>query len=351
MGSEADAAWHLHDLTRDLDLSAFVLFSSAGGLVLAAGQANYAAANTFLDALAVHRQAQGLPATSLAWGLWGAETGFGGASSQADAEVRMARLGLPALRWRALDLLDAAVVRTDQPVQVPLRVDATALAARSDELPALLKGMVRPRLRQAVGTHAEAGSLQKRLAGLSAADRRRALMDVVRGEVAGVLGYASEDAVEPDRAFKELGFDSLTAVELRNRLNAATGCGCPPHSSSTTRSRRGGRAPTPPADGGTRRGHPPAPRNAPRWTDEPLAIVGDGVPVPRRCRLAGGPVADGRRRGGRVSRVPLRPRLGRRCTTRNPAPPGRATPARADSSTTRLTSTRLLRDQPPTRPR
>ncbi|MET8949160.1 type I polyketide synthase, partial [Streptomyces sp. NPDC004542] len=117
--------------------------------------------------------------------------------------------------------------RPEHPVQIPLRIDTTALAARGEELPALLKGMVRPRLRQVAATQTEAATLKQRLAALPAADRRRALLDVVRSEVAGVLGHASADAVEPDRAFKELGFDSLTAVELRNRLNAATGLRLP----------------------------------------------------------------------------------------------------------------------------
>ncbi|MGW1507555.1 type I polyketide synthase, partial [Streptomyces mirabilis] len=148
--------------------------------------------------------------------------------AQADAETRMARLGLPALPVdEALTLLDAALVRPELPVQIPLRIDTTALAARGEELPALLKGLVRTRVRQAAGTQFGGSTLQQKLAPLTAAERLRELMNVVRGEVAGVLGHTSVDAVEPDRAFKELGFDSLAAVELRNRLNEATGLRLP----------------------------------------------------------------------------------------------------------------------------
>ncbi|MFH8447551.1 type I polyketide synthase, partial [Streptomyces sp. NPDC018026] len=227
-GPKADGAWYLHELTAGMELAAFVLFSSAGGMVLAAGQANYAAANTFLDGLAQFRHGRGLPATSLAWGLWAAESGLGGGGSRGDAEVRMARLGLPALPVdEALALLDAALERPGDPVQVPLRIDAAALASRGDELPALLQGMVRTRVRQAVGTPSDGTTLAQRLAPLTGDERRRELLSVVRAGVAGVLGHTSIDSVEPDRAFKDLGFDSLSAVELRNRLNEVTGLRLP----------------------------------------------------------------------------------------------------------------------------
>ncbi|MCM2580333.1 type I polyketide synthase, partial [Streptomyces meridianus] len=225
---KADAAWHLHELTRDLDLSAFVMFSSAGGLVLAAGQGNYAAANVFLDALAHHRHAAGLPATSVAFGLWGVATGLGGELTDADL-AKMNRLGLPALPLeRGLDLFDAAV-RTRRPLTAALQVDPVALQARGTDLPALLRGLAaRPATRRASVRHAtEGGDLARRLAGLSGADRIRALLELVGGHVAAVLGHASADAVGADRAFKELGFDSLAAVELRNALNAATGLRLP----------------------------------------------------------------------------------------------------------------------------
>ncbi|OEJ36249.1 type I polyketide synthase [Streptomyces agglomeratus] len=229
---KADAAWHLHELTAELgiDLKAFVLFSSAGGMVLAAGQANYAAANVFLDALAHHRRAAGLPASSLAFGMWAVNTGLGGPLADSDLE-RMKRLGMPALdAAEGLTLFDAALASGAHQV-APIRIDKAALRARTDEAPALLRGHVRgPGRRAARSAHqAAAGgsAFEQRLAGLSEAERDRTLLDLVRHEVASVLGHSGIDAVGPDRAFKELGFDSLAAVELRNALSAATGLKLP----------------------------------------------------------------------------------------------------------------------------
>ncbi|WP_406070998.1 type I polyketide synthase [Streptomyces sp. NBC_01020] len=223
---KADAAWHLHELTRDLDLTAFVLFSSAGGLVLAAGQANYAAANVFLDALAHHRRAAGLPAHALAFGMWAADTGLGGPLDETDL-ARMRRLGLPALPpARGLALLDAALATDAWPVLVPLDTDPAALRARADEVPALLRGFVRGRARRTVdaaGTVLAGSEFEQRMSALSATDRERALLELVREHASSVLGHGSADQVKPDRAFRELGFDSLAAVELRNALTQATG--------------------------------------------------------------------------------------------------------------------------------
>ncbi|MET8681280.1 SDR family NAD(P)-dependent oxidoreductase, partial [Streptomyces sp. NPDC004647] len=229
---KADAAWHLHELTRGLDLSAFVLFSSTAGFLDGAGQANYAAANVFLDALAHHRRAQGLPATSLAWGLWAGDSGMGAALDSA-ALQRIARLGLePLTPDENLALLDAAL-RTTEATVVPVRVDARALQERSDGIPPLLSGLVRvPARRTAAAATAPGGSggavsvgqsLAQQLGALSEADRAEALLDLVRTQVAAVLGHESGAAVDPARPFSETGFDSLAAVELRNRLNSATG--------------------------------------------------------------------------------------------------------------------------------
>ncbi|MER6925138.1 type I polyketide synthase, partial [Streptomyces spiralis] len=226
---KADAAWHLHELTKDMDLRAFVLYSSAGGLVLPAGQGNYAAANVFLDALAAHRRAAGLPATSLAFGLWAVNTGLGGELTDADLE-KTRRLGLPALpAERGLELFDEAL-RTPHALLAPLPVDRAALHARGADTPPLLRGTARPATTRRVATSAPqggGGDLASRLAGLGAAERTRTLLDLVAGHVAAVLGHDSADAVGADRAFKELGFDSLAAVELRNALNAATGLRLP----------------------------------------------------------------------------------------------------------------------------
>ncbi|MGQ4389076.1 SDR family NAD(P)-dependent oxidoreductase [Streptomyces sp. SAS_270] len=227
MAPKADAAWHLHELTADLDLKAFVLFSSAGGLVLAAGQANYAAANVFLDALAHQRRSQGLAATALAFGMWNVDTGMG---TVTDADLdRMRRLGLPALDAAdALALFDAALATGAHHI-IPLRVDGAALGARSEQPPALLRGLVRGTGRRTARTAQDGGAdgFAQRLAALGDTERDRTVLELVRAQVAAVLGHRSGESVSPEKAFRELGFDSLAAVELRNALNAATGLKLP----------------------------------------------------------------------------------------------------------------------------
>jgi malonyl CoA-acyl carrier protein transacylase len=225
LAPKADAAWHLHELTADRPLSLFTLISSAGGLTLAAGQANYAAANTFLDALAAHRAAAGLPARSLAYGLWAVRTGL---TQELEEDVRlMAARGLPALEvGEALALFDAAHC-AGRPAAVPLRVDVATLRARADGLPALLKGLLpkasrSPQRAGARGT--DPAALVARLSGLPPKEREAALLELVRAQAAAVLGHAGQDAVRADRGFLDLGFDSLTALELRNRLGSLTGC-------------------------------------------------------------------------------------------------------------------------------
>ncbi|PSL48620.1 acyl transferase domain-containing protein [Saccharothrix carnea] len=216
-----DAAWHLHELTRDLELSAFVLYSSMAGLLGTAGQANYAAGNTFLDALAQHRRSLGLPATSLGWGLWEQAGGMTGHLGELDLR-RMARAGLPALRTEdAMALFDAALTN-GKPVLAVTGLDTRALRDRGDDVPALLRGVVGAPTRRATAAGHQSTSFALRLASLPAAEREREVVDLVRGRVAAVLGHATPDAVGPDRPFKEFGLDSLTAVELRNQLSAAT---------------------------------------------------------------------------------------------------------------------------------
>ena len=216
---KVDGAWHLHELAGELQ--EFVLISSAGGSVLAAGQANYAAANVFLDALATHRAAAGLPARALAFGMWAVDTGLGGDLTAADLD-RMARLGLPALPVAdGLALFDAALA-ADRAVTMPIRVDRAALRARTDEVPAPLRGLA-PRTRATADTAPRTTGL----AGLTGAERTRVLLDLVRTRTAAVLGHPSAGVVGVDRAFRDLGFDSLAAVELRNALNAATGLRLP----------------------------------------------------------------------------------------------------------------------------
>ncbi|MGE7438999.1 SDR family NAD(P)-dependent oxidoreductase [Kitasatospora sp. NPDC001175] len=226
---KADAAWHLHELTKDQNLSAFVLFSAAAGTLGGPGQANYAAANAFLDALAHHRRAAGLPATALAWGLWAERSGMTGTLDSADLD-RINRAGVAALSSReGLSLLDTATALGGA-AYVPMRLDLAALRgqAASPALPALLRGLVRtPARRTAQAADAGEGGFAQQLATIPAAERAKALLALVAAHVAGVLGHAGADAIEPQLAFKELGFDSLTAVELRNRLNAATGLRLP----------------------------------------------------------------------------------------------------------------------------
>ncbi|MBO4210086.1 type I polyketide synthase, partial [Micromonospora echinofusca] len=224
-GPKVDAAWHLHELTRDLDLSAFVLFSSAAGVFGGPGQGSYAAANAFLDALAGWRRADGLVAVSLAWGPW--QHGMAEQLSQRDRE-RMEHDGVHALSTEeGLGLLDAGL-GAGTPALVPVRLDLAALRSRDQQPPALLRGLVgTPVRRRRAAQAADASGLAAQLAGLSTAQREAALVELVRAEVAGVLGHASVDAVESGRAFKELGFDSLTGVELRNRLAKATGLRLP----------------------------------------------------------------------------------------------------------------------------
>ncbi|MFJ2264709.1 SDR family NAD(P)-dependent oxidoreductase, partial [Streptomyces sp. NPDC087844] len=221
---KADAAWHLHELTRDLDLSAFVMFSSAAGVLGSPGQGNYAAANGFLDALAAHRRANGLPAQSLAWGLWSG--GMAGQVDDADLR-RLARTGLKALSAeQGLALFDTAAM-VDAAVLVPMSLDLKTLGAAGGEVPHLLRGLVRRPVRRAVGSGAGGtggtSDLGRRLAGLSGNEREGLLLEIVRGSAAAVLGHPGPSAIDPDRAFGELGFDSLSAVEFRNALNEATG--------------------------------------------------------------------------------------------------------------------------------
>ncbi|MEU5952063.1 type I polyketide synthase [Streptomyces sp. NPDC047525] len=220
---KVDAARHLHELTRDLDLSAFVLFSSAAGTFGNAGQANYSAANAFLDALAQHRRAQGLPATSLAWGLWADASGMTDELAETD-RGRLARAGVAGLSAEeGLRLFDAALALPSA-VAVPMRLDLAPLRARPEAVPALLRALVRTARPEAAKAD---GGLAARISALPLEERLPAVLDLVRTCVAAVLGHASGAAVEAERAFDELGFDSLTAVELRNRLDAATGLRLP----------------------------------------------------------------------------------------------------------------------------
>ena len=216
--AKAAGAWNLHELTREAELSHFSLFSSIAGTLGSPGQGAYAAANCFLDALAAERRAAGLPATSIAWGLWGAETAMASRLGEADL-ARMGRIGIEALTAeQGLALFDAALA-LPRPFLAAARFDRAALRAQAAAgvLPALLTGLVPASPRR------PASSLATRLATVPEAEREEHVLDLVRSEVATVLGHGTAKSVGPGKAFKELGFDSLAAVELRNRLKASTG--------------------------------------------------------------------------------------------------------------------------------
>ncbi|MGW3013544.1 type I polyketide synthase, partial [Streptomyces sp. NPDC001219] len=229
LAPKADAVSALHELTRDEDLAAFVVFSSVAGMFGGSGQGNYAAANAFLDAFAQARHAAGLPATSLAWGPWA--PGAGMTDELADADLqRMARGGMvPFTVEQGMAAFDAAF-RTAEPVYAPVRLDHAALRAPHSAPPALLRGLVTGSARRSAASAAPgdaAEGLRTGLTALPAAEREPAVLELVRAQAALVLGHAGPEAVEPARDFRGLGVDSLTAVELRNRLGAATGLRLP----------------------------------------------------------------------------------------------------------------------------
>ncbi|MGI8331397.1 SDR family NAD(P)-dependent oxidoreductase [Actinomadura scrupuli] len=282
MGPKVDGAWHLHELTAGMDLSAFVLFSSVAALIGGPGQGNYAAANASLDALAARRRAAGLPASSLAWGLWAAGTGMSGGLEEAEL-ARLERMGLGALPVEVgLELFDQAQ-RLDAALLVPIRLELGALRAqaRAGVLPALLRGLVSVPVRR---VESGGGSLAQRLAGVAEGDREQVVLGLVQAQVAAVLGHASPAGIDPVRAFKELGVDSLAAVEIRNRLSQVTGLRLPttlvfdyPTSAAVVGLllREAG--------GAVEAARPVARASRSRATeDEPLAIVG------MSCRYPGG---------------------------------------------------------------
>ncbi|MEU2835311.1 type I polyketide synthase, partial [Streptomyces lavendulae] len=223
---KVDAAWNLHEATKDRDLAAFVVFSSVAAAFGSAGQANYAAGNAFLDALAAHRRAAGLPGVSLAWGPWERTGGMTGSLTEAEVE-RITRLGMPPLSVEDGTALFDAALSAERPAVLPVRLDLAAIRALG-EIPALLRGLIRTRARRSIRTGAsDATGLRRRLSGLATAERHEAVLDLVRAQIALVLGHGDAGDVDPARAFQDLGFDSLTAVELRNRLGSVTGLRLP----------------------------------------------------------------------------------------------------------------------------
>lgn len=225
-----DAAWNLHELTASADLSAFVLFSSAAGVLGSPGQANYAAANAFLDGLAQHRRQQGLPAISMAWGWWAQATGMTGHLDERD-RARMSRSGyIPMSSEDGLAHFDAAL-RQARSFVVPAQFDLATIQSHSagGGLPPIFRGLVRAARRTVESAAAvePSSDLRQRLAAMSTSEREHELLDIVRSNASAVLGHDSGDAVGADQEFKEVGFDSLGAVEFRNRLKSATGLKLP----------------------------------------------------------------------------------------------------------------------------
>ncbi|WP_436764124.1 type I polyketide synthase [Streptosporangium sp. V21-05] len=225
---KAGGARHLHELTRELDLSAFVLFSSVAGICGVAGQGNYAPGNAYLDALAAHRRATGLPATSIAWGQWA-----GGGIVTSEAGRNLARHGLRGLPpelavtalGRVLDRDESHAVIADIDWKVMFEGRSHSLVS---ELPEIVQAGPQTSGTDTAPAGVDTSDLVRRLAGLAEAEQHRTLLRLVRAQVAVVQNRPSPDAVEADRRFRDQGFDSLAAVELRNRLGAATGLRLPP---------------------------------------------------------------------------------------------------------------------------
>ncbi len=230
LAPKVDAALNLHELTESMGLREFVLFSSVSGTLGSPRLGSYAAANAFLDALAAHRRARGLPGVSLAFGMWDRATGFSDMLSEADRAGIAARLRrseglIPLSDEQGLELLDRARA-IGAPLLLPVRLDVGVLRtqAKAGILPAPLRGLIRVPTRRASGG---GGSLARSLAAAPREEWDTIVAELVRSHVADVLGHASSEAVDPQSDFKDLGFDSLAAVELRNRLSQATGLKLP----------------------------------------------------------------------------------------------------------------------------
>ncbi|WP_435866699.1 SDR family NAD(P)-dependent oxidoreductase, partial [Streptomyces yokosukanensis] len=282
---KVDAVRHLDELTRDLDLDAFVVFSSAAALMGSAGQGNYAAANAFLDGLMAGRRAAGLPGLSLAWGLWEQSDGLTAHLSAVD-QARMSRGGVLALtQAEGLRIFDTGL-HMGQALLVPIKLDLKTLrgqATADGGVPHLLRGLVRAGRRTARAAAGDSSALVRRLAGLSPDEQESVLLSVVQAEAGAVLGFTSPDLAQGAKRFSDIGFDSLTAVELRNRLSAATGVKLPatlifdyPTPQALARYLREELGDTAAADA------PAATAAAGTDPDEPIAIVG------MSCRLPGG---------------------------------------------------------------
>ncbi|MEU4345770.1 type I polyketide synthase, partial [Nocardia sp. NPDC023852] len=280
LAPKVDAALNLHELTLDRELSAFVLFSSVAAILGSAGQGNYAAANSVLDALARRRVHAGLPAVSVAWGPWSQDGGMTAELGTAAVE-RLSRMGFRSLAEdEGLALFDL-VGGADVPFVAAVDFDMASLSvqARAGLLPGLMQSLV-PSVRRA---DRGGGDLARRLASVSPDKHDAIVLDFVRSQVAAVLGHVSGELVDVEKPFSDMGFDSLGAVEFRNRLAKTTGLRLPstlvfdyPTTRAVATFIKSLVGETPDAAGGTAR----TPRRV--LTDEPIAIVG------MACRYPGG---------------------------------------------------------------
>ncbi|MGH2958687.1 MAG: type I polyketide synthase, partial [Solirubrobacterales bacterium] len=221
---KAKGAWNLHELTKQISLKRFVSFSSVAGTIGSAGQSNYAAANAFLDALAVARSATGLPAQAIAWGPWELDAGMTAELSVAD-RARISRLGRAITAEAGLQMFDTAL-QLDSPALAAVELDAKKLRgfAEDGQLPSIFEGLVRVRRYRGQGAK---GSLEKQLEGVTRDQQPAMVLKAVLEQAAAVLGHSSTGAIDPEAQFKDLGFDSLSAVEFRNRLTWISGLRLP----------------------------------------------------------------------------------------------------------------------------
>ncbi|MFJ4658845.1 type I polyketide synthase [Nocardia sp. NPDC088792] len=223
---KARAAWDLHELTMAMNLKAFVVFSSLAGVVGTPGQGNYAPGNAYLDALAEHRRAQGLPATAVAWGPWA-----GGGMAERGVGETARRHGVPEMApQRAISALRQVLEHGEHALTVAEidwdRFYVAFTATRPSPLLADLPEAAR--LARAGGDDEPvASALTEQLAGAGEAEQQRVLVHLIRTQVATVLGHGDIAGIESGSSFSDFGFDSVTAVEFRNRLAAATGIRLP----------------------------------------------------------------------------------------------------------------------------
>ena len=355
--AKTTTAIHLDELTRGTDLAMFVLYSSASATFGTPGQANYAAANAFLDALATRRRTQGLPGLSLAWGLWAQTSTMTSQLTQTN-RTRATNAGAALTTEQGLTLFDTALTHPSAHL-LPINLDLPTLrAADPTTIPTLLRTLISGGKRRAITQTSGAGlALIQRLQSTPPPQQQQILLDLIRTNAATVLGHTTPEAVGEHQAFKDLGFDSLTAVELRNRLNTTTGLHLPatlvfdyPNPTHLTNYL------TQQLLGAIEAAVEPSRPLTTTGTDEPIAIVGmacrypggvtspeqmwdlvadgiehqqadisgldadrpggradrdrrDGLPVPRRCHVTRATVGPGRRRNRRHVRIPDKSRL------------------------------------------